>query len=77
MPNYRVMLRQSVKYSVDVTADNEEDAGEMAREYLCDADKKTLDFCECDATDFQTYATWDNPPNFKADVVAEEDHDEE
>ena len=77
MGRYRIMLRQSVKYAVDVEAENEEDAAELAREYLCDCEEAALVECEMDATDFQSYACYDAPPNFKADVVQEAENEDE
>ena len=77
MPNFRIVLRQSIKYCIDVEADDEESAREGAIEYLAQADRNGLDAVEVEAGDFQQSSSWIDPPNFKADIVWKDEDDAE
>ena len=45
MPRYTVMLRETVIYTVEVDAPDEDTAGEIAETVWCDSADPTSDFC--------------------------------
>lgn len=68
LKKFRVTLVETVRYFVDVEAEDEQAASEAAQEEWAHSSDPTNDFCG-QGEGVTTSSTWENPPNWKAGGV--------